>query len=154
MSAPFVPVLVVQRWMHSILSTNPTVTAAVGTHIYPNVSASDIKVRHITHTFGGPNNAIVAKPMRAPIAMVSLFWDITAWEPGYSQQALEPAMTAIMDVLVGTDTRGTSRRYTDGSRAFQMDCDYVGPEVVPIEVTPAGVWAPIRERYAVVLRPI
>ncbi len=154
MAAPFVPTLVVQRWMNSILTGNATVVSAVGvTNIYPNVSASDVKARHITHGFGGPNNAILAKPMRAPIAQVSLFWDITAWEPSYSQQALQPVMLAIMGELIGADTRGTSRRFVDSGRAFQLDCDYVGPEVVPLESTPAGIWAPVRERFAVALRP-
>jgi hypothetical protein len=154
MSAPFVPTLVIQRWMRSVLEGDATIVAAVGTaNIYPNISASDVKVRHITHGFGGPNNATIARPMRGPIAQVAMFWDITAWEPSYSQQALQPVMLAIMAELVGDDTRGTSRRFADSGRNFQIDCDYVGPEVVPIEATPAGVWAPIRERYAVTLRP-
>lgn len=153
MSEPFNPQMVTQRWVNSLLRANATVTTIVGNAIYPNVSATDIKTRHLTHTFGGPGSAIGTQPMRAPIALVSLLWDITAWEPGYSQQALEPLMVAVMTELIGTDTRGRVRRFIDGSRSFTMHCDYVGPEYVPVEVAPAGIWAPLRDRYAIAVQP-
>lgn len=153
MTAPFVPTLVTQRWINKILVENATVVSLVGDRVFPNVSTSDVKLRHVVHAFGGPNNANVVRPMRAPIPMVSLFWDITAWEPGFSQQALEPIMLAVMEELVGADTRGRERRFIDGSRSFQMDADYIGPQVVPLDIAPPGVWAPIRERYQIGIRP-
>lgn len=145
--------MVTQRWVNGLLKANATVTSIVGTAIFPNVSATDIKTRHVTHTFGGAVNDVVARPMRSGIALVSLLWDVTAWEPGYSQQALEPVMVAIMGELIGSDTRGTVRRFVDGARSYTVHCDYVGPEYVPVEVAPAGVWAPLRDRYAIAIQP-
>jgi hypothetical protein len=154
-TAPFVTHNVVQRWMQSVLVGDAAIVAAVGgaQHIFPNVSPRAITKRHLAHSFGGPNGGRVARPMRAAISQTGVFWDLTGWEPGYSQQALDPLLEAVMAELIGDDQRGTSRAFDDGDRTFTVDCDYVGPEVVPIETAPEGVWAPVRERYAVTLRP-
>ena len=152
-AAPFVAHNVVQRFINSVLRNDAQITALVGSNIYPNLSPPSVKGRHLTHAFGGPNGGRVARPMRAPLAQTGLFWDITGWEPGMSQQALDPVLEAVMAALVGDDTRGTSRVFADGDRSWGVDCDYVGPEVVPIEAAPEGSWAPVRERYAVTIRP-
>jgi len=151
--APFVAHNVVQRWINTVLRNDPAVVAEVGTNIYPNLSPRTVTGRHLAHAFGGPNGGRVARPMRAALSQSGVFWDITAWEPGYSQQALDPVLEAVMAQLVGLDLRGTTRPFVDGDRTFGVDCDYVGPEVVPIDAAPEGVWAPVRERYAVTLRP-
>lgn len=154
MTAPFVPHNVAQRWLYSVLSGSAAVVAAVGlANIYPNVSPSADQVRQLAYSYAGPLRGPLATPMRAPIAQVAMLWDITAWEPRFSQQALDPLMEAVMTVLIGADTRGKTHRFVDGARLWGIDCDYVGPEYVPLDLDPAGVWAPVRERYSVMLRP-
>ncbi len=152
MTAPFVPQNVVQRWMNTILSADATVIAEVGAgNIYPNVTNNDAPGRHLTSTFGAGFE--MAKPMGAPISQVGLFWDITAWEPGYSQQALGPLMEAVMGLLIGAETKGKRHRFVDGSRTWDISCDYFMDDYVPVDTSPSGAWAPIRERYRVTLRP-
>lgn len=154
MSAPWIPQLVVQRWVSSILKADAAVIAAVGAaNVYPNVSPQSTGTRTLTHAFGGGIRNALAKPMRAPIAQVAMYWDVTGWEPGWSQQALEPVMIAVMGVMIGAETRGTTRRFTEGARSFTIDCDYAGEEYVELDIASPGVWAPIRERYTVAVRP-
>lgn len=154
MTAPWIAQTVAQRWVQSVLTGAPAVTALIpSAAIYPNVAPAEVVTRHLVHGFAGPNGGRIAAPMRAPIASVSLLWDITGWEPAHSQQALEPAMEAVMGVLIGDDTRGKTHVFVDGSRRWGVDCDAVGPEYVPLDQTPAGVWAPVRDRYAITLRP-
>lgn len=156
MTAPWVPVTVCQRWVYGVLSGDATVVSEIGgvDHIYPNISPADVKSRHMTHAFTGPEGGQRVLPLGAGTVQVGLRWDITAWEPDWSQQALEPAMLAAQAALVGTDTRGRGFRYVDGGRVFHIETLYGGPVQVPLEATPAGIWAPISERYEVTIRPL
>ena len=155
MTAPWVPVTVCQRWVYGVLSGDPAITSLIpADQIYPNVSPQDIKARHMTHVFAGPEGGRRVLPLGGGTAQGGLNWDITAWEPDWSQQALEPAMLAVQAALVGPDTRGQRFRYVDGGRAFAIETLYGGPVQVPLEATPAGVWAPISERYEVTIRPL
>lgn len=152
MNAPFTALTVLQRFVHTLLSADAALTAALGGagRLYPNVSPSGVNTRHLVHqNYAGVR---VAKPSGAPLGMVSMHWAFTAWEPSYSQQALEPVMEAVMAVLIRPDTRGRTHRYVDGARTWGVTVDYVGPDIVGLEVAPAGVWAPVREVYDMALR--
>jgi hypothetical protein len=151
----WVPELIAQRWVKAVLSADATVQAQVGvTNIYPNLSPGYLPVaRHLTHTFGGSSDGFVAKAMRSPISRVGMFWDVTGWEPSYQQLNLESVMEATMEALIGTDTRGGEHRFVVNSRAFLVECDFIAPQVAPVEAFPAGTWAPIRHRYALAVRP-
>lgn len=154
MNGPLVPLVVLQRFVYSVLSASADVTTALGgaNRIYPNFSPASVSTRHLVHEdYGG---ASVAKPARAPIGPVTMRWAVTAWEPGPSQQALEPLMQAVMGLLIGADTRGKMHRYVDGARTWAIYADYAGPDKVPIDVAPAGIWAPVREIYQLTLQQV
>jgi hypothetical protein len=159
--APFVPQLVVQRWVTTVLKADPAVVAAVGAanRIFPNLVPTDQVVRQLVHSFAGPaGGREVVKPIGSPIGQAMLFWDLTAWEPRFSQQAVEPLMQAVMAVLIGSETRGKRHRFIDvpplPSRGWDLDCDYVDDQYVPLDTAQALVWAPVRQRYRVFLRPL
>jgi hypothetical protein len=151
----FVPQTVVQRFVYSLLAADVTITSAIGgaNRIYPNVSPGDIgRVKHMTHGFAGPEGGIRAEPLGQALSQITLRWDVTAWEPSFSQQALEPVMEAVQTALIGADGRGRLHRYVDGGDVFDLAVEYGGPVLVPLELQPAGVWAPISERYEIALR--
>lgn len=153
MNAPFATLTVLQRFIASTLAADSAVQTAIGGagRIYPNVSPSGIgQIRHLTHTDYG--SVRVAKPTGAPIGMVTMNWAFTAWEPSYSQQALEPLMQAVMTAMIGPNLSGKTHRYVDGSRVWSIYADYVGPDIVELEVAPAGTWAPLREVYTLALQ--
>jgi hypothetical protein len=154
MTAPYVPQTVIQRFIRAKLVGDAAITAIVpASRIVPNVGPSSIgKNRHLVHAFAGPEGGVRVMPIGAPRAQIALRWDITAWEPDYSQQALEPLMEAVQTVLIGSDDLGLVHRYVDGSRLWTVEVQYGGPVQVPLEATPAGIWAPISERYTVALR--
>lgn len=153
MTAPFTPLTVIQRWVYAVLAANATIDAQVGAdNIWPNVSPSDVTGRHLTHGFAGPEGGIRAQPLGRALSQIGLRWDVTGWEPSYSQQALEPVMEAVMTTLIGADARGKVHRFADGARSWTIECDYFGPVQVPIDLAPAGVWAPVSERYSLFLR--
>lgn len=153
MNAPFATLTVLQRFVASTLGASSDVLTAIGGsgRIYPNVSPAGIgSIRHLTHQDYG--SVQVSKPSGSAIGMVTMRWAFTAWEPSYSQQALEPLMEAVMKVLIGTNLRGKEHRYVDGSRVWSIYTDYFGPDIVELEVAPAGTWAPLRETYTMALQ--
>ncbi len=156
MTVPFVPTQVVREWMQAFLLATPAVVSAVGAaNIYPNLNPGlTLSGPHLTHSHGGPNGNVNVMPMRGPIAQVGMFWDITAWNPGYGQTVLAPVLKAVMAALIGADTKGKMHRHIDTDQTYWLDCQYAGTEVVPVEESPSGAWAPIRERYGVTLRPV
>ena len=152
MNAPFAALTVLQRFVASTLAADSAVQAAFGgtPRIYPNVSPSGVTTRHLTHQDYG--SVQVSKPSGSAIGMVTMRWAFTAWEPSYSQQALEPLMQAVMAVLIGPGLRGKTHRYIDGSRTWDIYVDYAGPDIVELEVAPVGTWAPLRETYTMALQ--
>lgn len=146
MIAPFTSLTVIQRFIRSVLVADSAVVAAVGgaDRIKPNFSLG-ATTRHLVHEDYGSID--IAKPLGSSVATVCWNWSFIGWEPGPSQQALEPLMEAVMNVLVGSNTRGKTHRYVDGARLWSLRCDYVGPDKAPLDVAPAGIWAPIREVY-------
>lgn len=155
MAAPFVPRSVVSRFMRAVLSADTAVRAALGSTgvIVPDEAIPTSDVLTLAQTFGGGLN--VAKMMKVPIAQVQMYWDITGWAPTYSREANEPLMQAAMAVLIGSETKGKTHLWTDpkDSRAWSIDCDFSSEEPVPLDVTTPQVWAPVRHRYRVALRP-
>lgn len=152
MNAPFAALTIIQRFVASTLAADSAVLAAIGGsgRIYPNVSPAGVNSRHLTHQdYGGVQ---VPRGMGSGIGMVTMRWAFTAWEPSYSQQALEPLMQAVMAVLIGTSLRGKTHRYVDGSRSWDLYVDYFGPDIVELEVAPVGTWAPLREVYTMALQ--
>ena len=153
----FVPLTVAQRFIYGKLAGEAAITTALGgaSRIYPNISPADIgRVRHMTHAFAGPEGGVRATPLGQSLVQIGLRWDVTAWEPSFSQQALEPLMEAVQSVLIGPDGRGMRHIYPDGDVSYRVEVVYEGPVQVPLEVAPAGVWAPISERYGVTLRQV
>lgn len=147
--------MIAQRFIYQTLKEIAAIDTAIGAdNIWPNLSPPNVTGRHMTHSFAGPEGGVLAIPTGRGIAQVGVRWDITAWEPDYSQAALEPAMIAVMGALTGTDTRGRQFRFVDGARAYHIEALYGGPVQVPVEATPAGVWAPISERYLLTIRPL
>ena len=148
----FVPLAVIQRFVFTTLSGDAAVITALGGagRIHPNYSPSSVTSRHLVHEdYGGVR---VNKPSGAAIPLVEMVWAVTAWEPGPSQQALEPLMEAVMAALIGEDATGETHRFVDVPRVWDIYCDYAGPDKVPIDVAPAGVWAPVRETYTMTLQ--
>jgi hypothetical protein len=153
-SGPFVAHNVAQRFLYATVANDPDVLAAVDkANIFPNEKPGASSVRQLSYTFAGRPYAAVGKPSRSAISQVMMLWDMTGWEPRYSQQALDPLLEAVMKVLIGAETRGKSHQYFDGTRSWGIDCDYVGPEPVSPDLDPAGVWSPVRERYQITVRP-
>jgi len=155
MAAPFVPRLVISRFMYSVLSTDAAVIAALGASgvIVPDEAIPTDIVLTLAQTFAG--GVSVAKRMGAPIAQVEMYWDLTGWDPSYQRVLTEPLMTAVMGELIGAETKGTTRVWVDttDSRAWGVDVDFSSEEPVPLDVTTPQVWAPVRHRYRVALRP-
>jgi len=151
MIGPFTSLTVIQRWVRSVLIADSAVVAAVGgaDRIKPNFSLG-ATTRHLVHEDYG--SIEVAKPLGSSVTMVGWNWSFIGWEPGPSQQALEPLMEAVMNVLIGGQTRGKTHRYVDGARVWQVHCDYVGPDKAPLDIAPAGIWAPVREIYRMTLQ--
>lgn len=157
MAAPFIPQLVTQAWMQTFLSGDAGVQAAMTetnvVQITPNLAPAQVEGRHVTHAIGGMAPGGVARPMGGPISMVSLYWDITGWNPSRSQISMEPVMLAIMAALLGPNMQGDSHLFIRGSRGFDFFVDYEGAVPVPLDVASADVWAPVRERYVVAVSP-
>lgn len=160
MSAPFVPENVARRFVQAVLTADAAVLAQLShgaADIAPNVLPGERVERQLLHAHAGPRRRGVAMPMRAPIAQVAMWWEVTAWEPSFSQEALDDLMEAVMGVLIGSDTRGKTHFFIDGARRWSIDVD-VAPDdftqLVPLDLTGPGVWAPIRHRYAIALRPV
>jgi len=86
---------------------------------------------------------------------VQMYWDLTGWTPTYSREASEPLMLAAMAVLIGSETKGKTHRWVDpkDGRLWGIDCDFYSEEPVPLDTTTPQVWAPVRHRYTVALRP-
>lgn len=154
MNRPFAALTVLQAFVAGLLANDADVQAAFDddVEIYPNISPEQVDTRHITHTDYG--SIQIAKPVGAPIAMVTMRWAITAWEPSPSQQALEPLMEAVMKALIGYGLEGREHRYVDGDRTWSIYVDYAGPDIVEPEITPVGTWAPLRETYTMALQQI
>lgn len=157
MATPFVPRLVVSRFMHAVLSSDGAVQAALAPSgvIVPDEGIPTNVVLTLAQTFSG--GVSVAKRMGAPIAQVGLHWDLTGWVPTYSRKASEPLMLAAMAVLIGPETKGRTHYWVDtqDSRAWAIDVDAADDLEQPVrldESTPQ-VWAPVRHRYRVALRP-
>jgi hypothetical protein len=151
----FLAQLVVSRWMTKLLRADAQVTAAMpANRIFPNIAPSATDA-HLTHAFGGVPAGGVARPMGGSLSMVTLWWDVTAWNPAMSQQSLEPVMLAVARLLVeeGGEAQGRSHVFVDGSQSYDLWVDYEGPTPVPLEVAPADVWAPVRERFTVSVSP-
>ncbi len=157
MATPFVPRSVVSRFMRAVLSADSAVIAALGATgvIVPDEAIPTNVVLTLAQTFGG--GLSVAKMMKVPIAQVQMYWDITGWTPSYSREANEPLMQAAMAVLIGSETKGKTHLWTDpkDSRAWSIDVDAADDleQAVPLDVTTPQVWAPVRHRYRVALRP-
>lgn len=155
MNGPFVGQAIAQQFVHSTLSASSAVTTALGGagRIFPNISPSGVTTRHLAHQYYG--RVAVVKPAGSPVAMVTMRWAITAWEPSFSQQALEPAMEAVMGLLIGQDTRGKTHRFTDdNSRVWSIYADYDDEDLVEVEVAPVGTWAPMRQVYTLGLQQL
>lgn len=151
----YVPQTVAQRFVYSLLVASAAVTTALGGsgYIYPNISPADVgRHRHLVSAFAGPEGGIRATPIGQALVQIGLRWDVTAWEPSFSQQALEPLMEAVQTVLIGTDGRGKRHVFSDGSESYRIEAVYGGPVQVPLDVAPAGVWAPVSERYVLTIR--
>jgi len=155
MVAPFVPRLVVSRFMYTVLSADPDVVAALDDDgvIVPDEAIPTDIVLTLAQTFGG--GVSVAKRLGAPIAQVDLYWDLTGWDPSYQRVRTEPLMLAVMNVLIGPETKGKTHVFVDpsDSRAWAITVDFVSEEPVPLDVTTPQVWSPVRHRYRVTLQP-
>jgi len=154
MSNVFVPQLVVQRWVSIVLKADATVVSEVGGvgNIHPNIDPTANRARHLTHVFGGPEGGIRAEPIGRPLSLITLYWDITAWEPSFSQQSVEALLIAAKTVLIGADARGKQHIYTDATGSYRLGVAESGPVLVPLELTSGGQWAPVSERYQIALR--
>lgn len=156
MNAPFAAQTVIQRFLRNAMDADSALQTAIGGpgRIYPNVSPSGVTVRHLTHQFYG--GVQVPRGNGSSIGMVTVRWAFTAWEPSYSQQALEPVMQALMEMLIGVNLRGKTHRYVDTTssptRVWDIYVDYFAPDIVELEVAPAGTWAPLREVYQMSLQ--
>jgi hypothetical protein len=65
-------------------------------------------------------------------------------------------MLAASKALVEDDQgepSGKGHVFVDGSRSFDVWADYEGPTPVPLEIAPADVWAPVRERFVFSVSP-
>lgn len=160
MAGAFVAQLVTQAWVQKLLTEDAGVQTAMqavgGAVIVPNLAPARVDSRHVTHALGGMAPGGVAKPMGGSISMVSLYWDITGWNPSLSQISMEPVMLAVMAALVMDDNgnlTGKAHLFIRGPRAFTFQADYEGPQPVPMDVAAAEVWAPVRERYHVSVSP-
>lgn len=155
MTAPFVPRAVVSRFMYDRLGQDAGVRAALGVAglIVPDEEIPAAEVLTLAQTFAG--GASVAKRLGAPIAQVQMLWDLTGWAPVYSREATEPLMLAVMAALIGAQTRGQTHAWSDpkDGRAWAIDCDFDSEVPVPLDVTSPQVWAPVRHRYVVTVRP-
>lgn len=159
MVAPFVPRVVVSRFMYDVLSGDAAVTAALaGGPIIPDegIPGGDDPVLTLAQTFAG--GISVAKRMGAPIAQVEMYWELTGWAPTFSRETSEPLMLAVMALLIGPQTKGKTHLWVDSgaggdSRAWAIDVDFISEEPVPLDTTTPEVWAPVRHRYRVALRP-
>lgn len=151
----FLAQLVASRWLTQLLRGSSEVTAEMpAKRIVANLAPSTTEA-HVTHNFAGLTAGGVARPMGGSIEMVTMYWDVTAWNPSMSQQSMEPVMLAIARTLLEVDdeVRGKTHHFTDGDRSFDIFVDYDGPNPVPLEVAPADVWAPVRERFILSLSP-
>lgn len=127
------------------------------TDIYPNrkpmLDDDSLTRKQITHEFAGATGSSVARPTGGSVARVSMYWDITGWNPSASQATLESLMTAVMAAMIGDNMRGLTTQFSYKSRPFSVSIDYEGPQAVPVELDPGGAWAPERGRYTVEVSP-
>lgn len=158
MTAPFVPRMVVSRFMMDVLGTDPDVIAALEAGNPPGIIVPDEaiptpEVMTLAQTFGG--GISVAKRLGNPIARVEMYWDLTGWDPSYMRGMNEPLMLAVMKVLLGPETKGTKRVWLDeeDNRRWYVEVDFVSEDAVPLDTTNPQVWAPIRHRYRVAIIP-
>jgi hypothetical protein len=151
----FVPETILERWVYSVLVGSAAVTTALGsTQILPRVSPPAVVGRHITHGFMSPDGGIVAKPLGRPVTQVAVIWHITAWEPSYSTQALEPVMAAVQVAMTDALGNPTSVRFVETPQSWSIGSQWTGTGYVPMEVVPAGAWAPIRHLYRLEVSPV
>jgi hypothetical protein len=153
MTAPFEPVTIVEEFIHTTLAGDATLLALLGgsAEIWPAFSPASAHALHLTHDFSGPDGGEAAVPMGQGIALLSLTWDITAWTPGQSRQALRPVMQRVQAVLTGPSIVG--QRFSFGSNdgsGWAVAVHYRGPIVVPAEVNPT--WQRVCGRFWVELR--
>lgn len=152
MSGAWSAQLVMARFVSGVLKVDPDVLAQVpADDIFPDVNPDESPRRQLTHAYAG--GFISAKPMGTSISQVSILWDVTAWEPRFSRQALEPLMAAVSAALIGPEMGGKTHRYVDG-RTWDIAIDYDSDPVVGIDATQAQVWAPVRQRYRAWISPL
>ena len=150
----FVPEAVAQAWVKAQLLGSASVVSALGnSSVYPNVAPPEVTGRHISHWFYGPSGGRAAVPIGRGLVQMGMTWRVTAWEPGYSQQALEPVMLAVMATLIGPTGRGRIARFTYNATGFDIECRYIGPDVAQVQ-QPVGVWAPLHHLYDLQVRPV
>jgi len=151
----FVPETTAQAWVYAKLSGSSAVIAALGNNqIHPNIAPPEVTTRHISHWFYGPSGGKSAFPIGRGLVQIGMMWRVTAWEPSYSQQALEPAMLAVMVALVGPNGDGIIERFVHNAVAFTIECRFLGPDIAQIPTPPAGIWAPLHHLYDLVVRPV
>lgn len=152
------PADVMERFVSQLLKGSAAVTAELpngADSIWPDVDPTDDPGRQLLHGFAG--GAVSAKPIGQPISMVSVLWDVTAWEPRFSRQAVGPLIRAVMTAMIGSETRGQQVQWDDADgRLYVFTLDIASPTgfpVVALDATRALVWAPRRHRYAVSIEP-
>lgn len=155
---PFVPQLVVQAGMQKLLTTDAGVQAAMeqvdASVIVPNLAPARVEGRHVTHGLGGMAPEGLAVTMGGVgISMVSLYWDITAWNPSLSQISMEPVMLAVFGLLLGENMNGETHLFIRATHAYTFFIRYAEAVPVQMDVATADVWAPVRERFIVSVSP-
>lgn len=154
----WVPQLIVGRWLTALLRADSTVVTAVGSEkrIFADLSPSDEIARQLTHAHAG--GTVDTLPIGAPVAMVTMLWDVIGWEPKYSRQPLDTLMTAVVGLLIGTDMRGKTHRFVDAvsGRNWTIFVDVPRRESEPVtllDVNSTPVWSPVRERFQISVSP-
>lgn len=152
MVAPFEPVTIVEEFVYATLSADATIDSLVGAdNIWPSFSPSGVNALHLTQDFAGPELGNPAVPMGQAIALLSLDWDITAWTPGRSRQALRAVMKRVQELLTGPSIVGKRFSFVSSdTTAWAIACRYRGPVVVPPEVNPT--WQRVSSRFRIELR--
>lgn len=155
----YVPQLIVSRWLTALLRADSAVRTAVGSEkrINADLSPSEEIARQLTHAHAGGN--VTALPIGAPVAMVTMLWDVIGWEPKFSRQPLDTLMTSVVSLLIGTDMSGKIHRFTDSvtGKNWTITVDYPERDNEPVsflDLSSTPVWAPVRERFQISLMAV
>jgi hypothetical protein len=152
MIAAIEPVTICEEFVYQTLSADAALDGLIGAdNIWPAFAPVDVTTMHLTHDFTGPAGGIAATPLDGGLALLTLFWDITAWTPGLDRQVLRPVAKRVQEILTGTAAVGKRFLFTsvDGS-VWAIACRYGGPIVVAADINPT--WQRVAARYVMELR--